>query len=92
MCWFIREIYLVYFTFLVVLLVVFCIMVDCGTIHVVLELSGMQHCFSLLGSSCLVEVVVVVVVFSIKKVAHTRLPSVGFRSQCQFLAVSLQVT
>ena len=27
-----------------------------------------------------------------KKVAHTRLPSVGFRSWCRFLAVSLQVT
>ena len=26
------------------------------------------------------------------KVAHTRLPSVGFRSWCRFLAVSLQVT
>ena len=24
--------------------------------------------------------------------AHTRLPSVGFRSRCRFLAVSLQVT
>jgi len=29
---------------------------------------------------------------AIKKVAHTRLPSVGFRSWSRFLAVSLQVT
>ena len=29
---------------------------------------------------------------SFKKVAHTRLPSVGFRSLSRFLAVSLQVT
>jgi len=28
----------------------------------------------------------------LKKVAHTRLPSVGFRSLFRFLAVSLQVT
>jgi len=29
---------------------------------------------------------------NIRKVAHTRLPSVGFRSRSRFLAVSLQVT
>jgi len=30
--------------------------------------------------------------FTYKKIAHTRLPSVGFRSWSRFLAVSLQVT